>query len=282
MHARARSGDRGGRQGRDRQDVRARHRPQPLRPAPARPGADLRAWHAAARGTQRGVLQPDPGRGRVLRVPRAHAQRPLRDHGVRRHPRRPHGLLGRRPRPRRAPSTLPGDPAAFSALGGRALHTGGTHRRQRPSQRRLPADGAQAGWTPAQRPPGDGHGRRGDAQRSDHRSGLEQCPGIRACSGKRHRRAGPGGIRRGLHARHLRALLERLRHACERLDQRHAGAAACAPDALAGQRSGLACGGAAHLIGEIKAVQLRPGRHAPLLYADGRYTTLHPQGAPTP
>ncbi|WP_219220543.1 flavin reductase family protein [Variovorax boronicumulans] len=36
------------------------------------------------------------------------------------------------------------------------------------------------------------------------------------------------------------------------------------------------------IIGEIKAVQLHPGRHAPLLYADGRYTTLHPQGNPNP
>ena len=36
------------------------------------------------------------------------------------------------------------------------------------------------------------------------------------------------------------------------------------------------------MIGEIKAVQMHPGGHAPLLYADGRYTTLHPHGVPTP
>ena len=36
------------------------------------------------------------------------------------------------------------------------------------------------------------------------------------------------------------------------------------------------------MIGEIKAVQMHPGGHAPLLYADGRYTTLHPHGDPTP
>lgn len=36
------------------------------------------------------------------------------------------------------------------------------------------------------------------------------------------------------------------------------------------------------MIGEIKSVQMHPGRHAPLLYADGRYTTLHPQGETTP
>lgn len=36
------------------------------------------------------------------------------------------------------------------------------------------------------------------------------------------------------------------------------------------------------IIGEIKAVQLHPGRHAPLLYADGRYTTLQAQGDITP
>lgn len=36
------------------------------------------------------------------------------------------------------------------------------------------------------------------------------------------------------------------------------------------------------MIGEIKAVQLHPGRHAPLLYADGRYTTLQAPGDTTP
>jgi flavin reductase (DIM6/NTAB) family NADH-FMN oxidoreductase RutF len=36
------------------------------------------------------------------------------------------------------------------------------------------------------------------------------------------------------------------------------------------------------MIGEIKAVQMHPRREAPLLYSDGRYTTLHPQGDHTP
>ncbi|WP_399685715.1 flavin reductase family protein [Xenophilus sp.] len=32
------------------------------------------------------------------------------------------------------------------------------------------------------------------------------------------------------------------------------------------------------MIGEIKAVQMHPGNQPPLLYAEGRYTTLAPQG----
>ncbi|WP_375796920.1 styrene monooxygenase/indole monooxygenase family protein [Alloyangia mangrovi] len=57
-----------------------------------------------------GELQPDPGCGRVFRLPCADHQRPLRDHGLRRCARGSDGLLEGRLHPRRAPRPLEGDP----------------------------------------------------------------------------------------------------------------------------------------------------------------------------
>ncbi|GAA2863558.1 hypothetical protein GCM10020220_061040 [Nonomuraea rubra] len=84
-----------------------------------------------------GLLQPASRRGRVLRLPRAHAHRPLRDHGVRGRAGRSHGLLGRRARPGRAPGAQPPDPGDVLPVGGRALRRDRAHRRQRGPDRRF-------------------------------------------------------------------------------------------------------------------------------------------------
>jgi hypothetical protein len=89
-----RSGHRRLGQGRHRPAVRARCREVGLRDPAAGPGADLCHRHDAASRAFGGLLQPDPRRRRVFRLPGADHLRPLRDHGVRGRARRPDGLLG--------------------------------------------------------------------------------------------------------------------------------------------------------------------------------------------
>ena len=95
-----RPGRRVHRQGRARPTVPSRPGALAVRPAAACLGAHLRHRNGPTRGRPRGLVQRRARRRRVLRVPGADHHRPLRDHGLRRHPRRPDGLLGRRPHPR--------------------------------------------------------------------------------------------------------------------------------------------------------------------------------------
>ena len=83
--------------------VRARRRALAVRQAATRAGADLCARPGAHARLFARVLQPGARRRRVLRVPRADAQRPLRHHGVRGRARRPAGLLARPQIASRAP-----------------------------------------------------------------------------------------------------------------------------------------------------------------------------------
>ena len=111
-----------GRQGRHREALRARRRAVAVRPADARARAHLRDRDDAAARVLRGVLQPHPGRRRVLRLPGADDERAVRDHGVRGRSGRPDGLLGRRLDAR--PSTSRESKwilETFMPVGGRAL-----------------------------------------------------------------------------------------------------------------------------------------------------------------
>ena len=183
LDAGPRSRDRGRRQGRDRPDVPARRQPQPLRQAAARTGTDLCARHGAPPRVLSRQLQPHSRRGRVLRVPGADRQWSLRDHGVRGRARWSHGLLGRCGNAGPAPDPVQRNPGQVPALGSGPLHAGGVDRRQRHPRRALRPHGAPAGGPAAQRPGGDGHGRRGDAQRPHHRPGLQQRGQVCECGG---------------------------------------------------------------------------------------------------
>ena len=76
-------------------------------------------------------LQSRPGGRRVFRLPGAHDHRPVRDHGLRGHPRRPDGLLGRRQDAGAASRRVEMDPRQVLALGSRALPQRRADRRQR-------------------------------------------------------------------------------------------------------------------------------------------------------
>ena len=104
VRTRARPRARRHRQGLARRPLPARRREVAVRHAAARARADVRARARAAAGALRGLLQHRPRRRRVLRLPRADDLGPVRDHGLRGHPRRADGLLGRRARRRSSTS----------------------------------------------------------------------------------------------------------------------------------------------------------------------------------
>ena len=133
------------RQGRHLQAVRARREQVAIRQAAARARAHLREEHAAARTLFRRVLQSDPDGGRVLRLPGADHDGSVRDHGVRRHSRRPDGLLGGRENARATSGQEQVDPRHLPAVGSGALQGHRADRRQRHPRRALRANGAQAG-----------------------------------------------------------------------------------------------------------------------------------------
>ena len=73
---------------------------------PQRARFDLRHRAYSLRADPR-RLQHRADRRRIFRLPVAHHDRTVRDHGARRHSRRPHGLLGRRENAGAAPRTQP-------------------------------------------------------------------------------------------------------------------------------------------------------------------------------
>ena len=184
----ARPRRRRGRQGRDRVAVRARRIAFAVRQADARARAHVRRGHDTAAGLLRRLLQPDPDRRRVLRLPRADHLGPVRDHGLRGRPRRPDGLLGRRDHADRAPGQVEVDPRDVPAVGGGALPRRRADRPERNPRRPLPADGAQARGRATVRADRARARRHDHAQRSDHGTGLEQ----RGEDGGRLSRRDPG------------------------------------------------------------------------------------------
>ena len=117
----------------------------PVRCAAARAGADLCQRTDPAPATFGGRLQSHPGRRRIFRVPGADHDRTLRDHGVRGHPRRADGLLGRCDIARRSISRNRNGYSTPSCPGrANARRTCELTDAERHSRRTLRADRAQA------------------------------------------------------------------------------------------------------------------------------------------
>ena len=222
VHAGARPRDRRGRQGRDRAAVRARRVPLAVRQADARARADVRRGDDAAAGLLRRLLQPDPDGRRVLRLPRADHLGTVRDHGLRGHPRRPDGLLGRRDHARRAPGEVEVDPRDVHAVGGGALRRRRADRPERDPRRPVPADGAEAGGGA---PVGSARARprrRDHAQRPDHGPGLEQRVEDGGRVSRRDQGARGREVRPRVHGADVRELLDVLRDVRDDVDERAA------------------------------------------------------------
>ena len=195
------------RQRRHRQDFRARRAKVAVRRAAARAGADLRQRADAAAAALGGLLQPDPRRRRIFRLPVADDDRTVRDHGARGRSRRPDGLLGRRQDAGASISpnrngfwrhSCPGRPSA-----------------QRTSSSPMPTASSVGRFAPTVRKPiaqtslrqsRVRHGRRRGAQRSDHRARLQQRFKMREDLSRRHCRERRQAIRSGLDAGDLRPL----------------------------------------------------------------------------